>query len=197
MAAKGLGGGHPLPLHQVLHLAVQGDPSCQDFVLLPAGQPPRRSEVAADGALEVGQLAVGVHAVNYVRGVEPRQRAEHLRSRGDWVGVAGRGDLRVGGLQGSSRPPTFPLYGWRGNGHVAGCRSRLAGATEAAGWFTKGGRRKKKLKGEVRQLNLAPTARKYRCGGVKIQTRWNITPVLVSLVSSVHLASFHTVLQVM
>lgn len=75
-----LGGSDSFPLHQVLHLAVKGDPSCQDFILFPASQPPCCSEIAADGALEVGELAVGVHAVNYVCGVEPRERAQHLCS---------------------------------------------------------------------------------------------------------------------
>lgn len=73
-----LGGGDSFPLHQVLHLAVQGDPPSQDFVLFPTSQPPCCSEIAADGALEVGELAVGVHAVNYVCGVQPWERTQHL-----------------------------------------------------------------------------------------------------------------------
>lgn len=73
-----LRGGDSFPLHQVLHLAVQGDPSGQDFVLLPAGQSPRCSEIVADGALEVGELAVGVHAMNYVCGVKPWEGVQQL-----------------------------------------------------------------------------------------------------------------------
>ena len=63
-----LGGGDSLPLHQVLDLAVQGDAPGQHPVLLPAGQAPGRSKVAADGALEGGDLAVGTQAVHYVCG---------------------------------------------------------------------------------------------------------------------------------
>lgn len=104
-----LGGSDSFPLNQVLHLSVEGDPSSQNFVLFPASQPPCCSEIAADGALEVGELAVGVHAVNYVCGVQPWEWAQHLCSWGIWVCVAGRGDLWVGGLQGPSWPPTFPF----------------------------------------------------------------------------------------
>lgn len=77
--SESLRGSDSFPLHQVLHLAVERDPSGQDFVLFPASQSPCCSEIAADGALEVGQLAVGVHAVNYVRGVKPWEGAQHLR----------------------------------------------------------------------------------------------------------------------
>ena len=63
---KSLGRSDSFPLYQVLHLAVEGDPSGQDFVLFPASQPPCCSKIAADGAFEVGELAVGVHAMNYV-----------------------------------------------------------------------------------------------------------------------------------
>lgn len=61
-----LGGSDSLPLHQVLHLAIEGDPSGQDFVFFSTSQAPCCSEIAADGALEVGELAVGVHAMKYV-----------------------------------------------------------------------------------------------------------------------------------
>ncbi|TNN69826.1 hypothetical protein EYF80_019894 [Liparis tanakae] len=78
---------------KVLHLAIKGDPSCQDFVLFPTSQSPRCSEIAADGALEVGELAVGVHAMNYIGGVKPWEWAHHLRGRGVWVCMARRRDL--------------------------------------------------------------------------------------------------------
>lgn len=133
MISTTLGGCDSFPLHQVLHLAIKGDPSGQDFVLFPAGQPPCCSKIAADGVLEVGQLAAGVHAVHYVCGVEPRQRAQHLRGRGDGVCVAGGRDLGAGGLQVPPGPAALPFQGWRGNGHDAGCCVHLAGATEADG----------------------------------------------------------------
>lgn len=79
----------------------------------------------------MGELAVGVHAVNYVCGVKPWEWAQHLRSGEVWLCTARRGDLQVGGLQGPSGPPTFPLQGWSGNRHDAGGRAGLAGATEA------------------------------------------------------------------
>lgn len=78
MTLTGLGGSDSFPLHQVLHLAVKGNPPCQDFVFFPASQPPCCSEIAADRALEMGELAVGVHAVNYVCGVKPWEWAQHL-----------------------------------------------------------------------------------------------------------------------
>lgn len=139
-----LGGGDSFPLHQILDLAVESNSSCQDFVLFPASQPPCCSKIAADGALEVGELTVGVHAVNYVCGVKPWEWAQHLCGRGIWICVTGRGDLRVRGLQGPPWSPTFPFYGWRGNRHDAGCRACLAGATEAGGCLIG--------KEEVRQL---------------------------------------------
>lgn len=81
----------------------------------------------------MGQLAVGVHAVHYVCGIEPRQRTQHLRCCGDGVCVAGRRDPGVGALQVPPGPTTFPFQRRRGNGHDAGCCVRLAGATEADG----------------------------------------------------------------
>lgn len=66
LTVTGLGGSDSLPLHQILHLAIKGDPSGQNFILFTTGQPPCCSEIAADGALEVGELGVGVHAMNYV-----------------------------------------------------------------------------------------------------------------------------------
>lgn len=126
-----LGGSDSFPLHQVLHLAIEGDPSGQDFVLFPTGQPPCCSKIAADGVLEVGQLAVGVHAVHYVCGVEPWQRAQHLCRCGDGVCVTGRRDLSVGDLQVPPGPTTFPFQWWRGNGDDAGCGVHPAGAAEA------------------------------------------------------------------
>lgn len=140
-----LRGSDSFPLHQVLHLAVKGDPSGQNLVLFSTGQPPCCPKIAADWVLEVGQLAVGVYAVNYVCGMKPWQWPQHLRSWGVWVySVTGRWDLWVGGLQGSSRPTTFPLQRWRGNGHDAGCRVCLAGATEA-GRQKRGSKKKKGL----------------------------------------------------
>lgn len=127
-----LGGCDSFPLHQVLHLAIKGDPSGQDFVLFTTGQPPRCSKIAADGILEVGQLAAGVHAVHYVCGVEPWQRAQHLCRRGDGVCVTGRRDLSAGDLKVPPGPTALPFQWWRGNGHDAGCCVHLAGATEAA-----------------------------------------------------------------
>lgn len=73
-----LGSSDSFPLHQVLHLAIESDPSGQDFILFTARQTALCSEVAADGALEVGQLAVGVHATDYVCGVETREGAQQL-----------------------------------------------------------------------------------------------------------------------
>lgn len=113
--AASLRGSHSLPLHQVLHLAIQGDPPGQDLVLFPAGQAPRCPEITADGGLKVGQLTVWVHAVNYVCGGEPVvEGAQHVFSRGVWVHVARRerGNLWIRGLQGSPWPPTFSFYGW-------------------------------------------------------------------------------------
>lgn len=81
----------------------------------------------------MGELAVGVHAMNYVCGVQPWQSTQHLCGCGVRVCVTGRGDLRIWGLQRPSWPPTFPFYGWRGNRHDAGCGASLAGATEAEG----------------------------------------------------------------
>lgn len=78
MRAIGLRGSDSFPLHQVLHLSIEGDSSGQDFVLFPTSQTPGCSEIAADGALEVGELAVRVHAMNYVCGVKPREGAQHL-----------------------------------------------------------------------------------------------------------------------
>lgn len=79
----------------------------------------------------MGQLAVGVHAVHYVCGVEPRKRAQHLCCGGNGVCVTGRSDLGAGDLYVPSGPTTFPFQWWRGNGHNAGCCVHLAGATEA------------------------------------------------------------------
>lgn len=135
--AASLRGSHSLPLHQVLHLAIQGDPPGQDLVLFPAGQAPCCPEITADGGLKVGQLTVWVHAVNYVCGGEPVvEGAQHVSSRGVWVHVArrGRGNLWIRGLQGSPWPPTFSFYGWSWNRHDGGGGVRLVGAAEAAGW---------------------------------------------------------------
>lgn len=109
--AASLRGGHSLPLHQVLHLAIQGDPPGQDLILFPAGQAPRCPEITADGGLEVGQLSVWVHAVNYVCGGEPVEGGQHVLSRGVRVYVARRGNLWIWGLQGSPWPPAFPFDG--------------------------------------------------------------------------------------
>lgn len=79
----------------------------------------------------MGQLAVGVHAVHYVCGAEPCQRAQHLCRCGDGVCVTGRRDLSVGDLQVPSGPATFPFQRWGGNGYDAGCCVHLTGATEA------------------------------------------------------------------
>lgn len=120
MIRTALGGSDSLPLHQVLHLAIEGNPSGQHFVLFPTGQPPCCPKIAADGVLEVGQLAAGVHAVHYVCGVEPRQRAQHLCGCGDGVCVAGRRDLGARDLQVPPGPTTLPFQRGRGNGHDAG-----------------------------------------------------------------------------
>lgn len=80
----------------------------------------------------MGELAVGVHAVNYIGGVKSWEGAHHLRSRGVWVCMARREDLWAGGLRGPSWAPTFPLQEWSGNRHDAGCRSCLAGAAASA-----------------------------------------------------------------
>lgn len=130
-----LGRGDSFPLHQVLHLAIKGDSPRQDFILLPASQPPCCSKVAADGALEVGELAVGVHAMNYVCRVKPGERAQHLCSCcvcvWVWVCMGGRRDLRVWRPKGPSWSSSFPFQGWSRNRYGAGCSARLAGATEA------------------------------------------------------------------
>lgn len=99
-----LRGHQSVPLHQILHPPVQGDPPGQDFVLLSAGQTPRGSEVAADGAPEVRQLAGGVHAVDDVGRGEARQAAQHLCVR-----VAMGGELRVVGLQGPPWSAALPF----------------------------------------------------------------------------------------
>lgn len=75
-----LGSSDSFPLHQVLHLAIESDPSGQDFVFFTTCQTALCSEVAADGALKVGQLAVGVHAANYVCRVKARESAQQLFS---------------------------------------------------------------------------------------------------------------------
>lgn len=146
-----LGGGDSLPLHQVLDLAIQGDPPGQYPVLLPARQAPGRAEVAADGALEVGDLAVDAHAVHYVCGGETGLESQRLCGGAAAAADAGVGgghllarrgwDLRVGGLQGPPRSPTFPLDGRLGDGHHRGSGGGdgdgssmlLLYATEAAG----------------------------------------------------------------
>lgn len=106
-----LRGSHSLPLHQVLHLAVQGDPAGQDLILFPTGQAARCPEVTADGGLEVGQLSVRVHAVNYVCGRESVEGAQQVLSRGVWVYVVCRGNLWIRCLQSSPWSPTFSFYG--------------------------------------------------------------------------------------
>lgn len=157
-----LGGGDSFPLHQILHLAIEGDPSGQDFILFTTGQAPRCSEIAADGALEVGELAVGVHAVNYVCWVKPWEAAQHLCCCGVWVCVAERGDLRVRGLQGTPWPPTFPLQRWRGNRHDAGRRACLDGATEAGGCLT-GKEEVKKMILVLREVTKTKSAETVKC----------------------------------
>lgn len=79
MLVKVLRGGDSFPLHQVLDLPIKGDSSGQDFILFSTRQPSCGSKIAADGASEVGQLAVGVHTMNYVCGGEPLEGAKHLR----------------------------------------------------------------------------------------------------------------------
>lgn len=79
------------------------------------------------------ELTVGVHTMNYVCGVEPRERGWHFccSGYGRWYCMDRGGDFRVGGLQGSSWPPTFSFYGLRGKRDNGSCRLHLAGATEA------------------------------------------------------------------
>lgn len=160
MISTALGGCDSFPLHQVLHLAIEGDPSGQDFVLFPTGQPPCCSKIAADGVLEVGQLAAGVHAVHYVCGVEPWQRAQHLSRCGDGVCLAGRRDLSAGDLQVPPGPTTFPFQWWRGNGHDAGCCVHLAGATEADGQGKEEAKQTDHLWGRRNQAIIFPEKKK-------------------------------------